>query len=51
MDYRIVFGGDAHGKTWEHILSTHKTDLADVNLFMLRTTVELLPDPTTSQTF
>jgi competence protein ComEC len=33
-DRRIVFGGDAHDKTWEHILKTHKADVTDIDLLV-----------------
>ncbi len=33
-DYRIVFGGDSHDKTWEHILKTHKQDVAGIDLLI-----------------
>lgn len=31
---RIVFGGDSHDETWEHILDKHKDDVADIDLLI-----------------
>lgn len=32
--FRIVFGGDSHDKTWEHILEEHAADVKDVDLLI-----------------
>ncbi len=32
--HRILFGGDSHDNTWEHILSKHKTDVKNVDLLI-----------------
>jgi beta-lactamase superfamily II metal-dependent hydrolase len=32
--FRILFGGDSHDKTWEHILENHADDIADVDLLI-----------------
>lgn len=32
--FRIVFGGDSHDKTWEHILKTHEADLTGIDLLI-----------------
>lgn len=32
-NYKIVFGGDSHDKTWDHILNTHK-DVTDIDLLI-----------------
>ena len=31
---RIVFGGDSHDETWEHILQEHKADVTNVDLLI-----------------
>lgn len=31
---RIVFGGDSHDETWDHILKHHKDDVTDVDLLI-----------------
>ena len=31
---RIVFGGDSHDATWEHILKHHKADVTDIDLLI-----------------
>ena len=31
---RIVFGGDSHDDTWEHILTKHGNDVADIDLLI-----------------
>ena len=31
---RIVFGGDSHDKTWDHILSNHKDLVTDIDLLI-----------------
>ena len=31
---RIVFGGDSHDNTWEHILSTYESELRDIDLLI-----------------
>jgi competence protein ComEC len=31
---RILFGGDSHDKTWEHILKNHEADVKDVDLLI-----------------
>lgn len=31
---RIVFGGDSHDETWDHILEHHKDDVADIDLLV-----------------
>ena len=31
---RIVFSGDSHDDTWEHILNTHKSDVSDIDLLI-----------------
>lgn len=31
---RVVFGGDSHDETWEHILATHRDDVADIDLLI-----------------
>lgn len=33
-NYRIVFGGDSHDKTWEYILSKYKNDVMNVDLLI-----------------
>jgi competence protein ComEC len=33
-DHKIVFGGDSHDKTWEYILSTHYSDVKDIDLLI-----------------
>ena len=33
-DYSVVFGGDSHDKTWEHILDNHKSKVTDVDLLI-----------------
>jgi len=32
--HRILFGGDSHDATWEHILENHKEDVTDVDLLI-----------------
>ena len=32
--YRIVFGGDSHDATWEHILSHWESDVTDIDLLI-----------------
>jgi competence protein ComEC len=32
--HRIVFGGDSHDETWEHILAHHKADVTDVDVLI-----------------
>jgi len=32
--FKIVFGGDSHDKTWEHILKTHRSDVTDIDLLI-----------------
>jgi len=31
---RIVFGGDSHDETWDHILEHHKADVTNIDLLM-----------------
>ena len=31
---RIVFGGDSHDETWDHILEHHKADVTDIDLLI-----------------
>jgi beta-lactamase superfamily II metal-dependent hydrolase len=33
-NYKIVFGGDSHDKTWEHILGKHKNSVTDIALLI-----------------
>ena len=33
-DNRIIFGGDSHDDTWEHILEVHRNEVADVDLLI-----------------
>ena len=33
-DKRIVFGGDSHDKTWEHILENWEADVTDIDLLI-----------------
>ena len=33
-NYKIVFGGDSHDKTWNHILENHKSRVSDVDLLI-----------------
>jgi beta-lactamase superfamily II metal-dependent hydrolase len=33
-DHRIVFGGDSHDKTWDHILSNHAESVRDIDLLI-----------------
>ncbi|MBI5251580.1 MAG: hypothetical protein HY912_18980 [Desulfomonile tiedjei] len=33
-EHRILFGGDSHDKTWEHILSNHEGSVRDVDLLI-----------------
>lgn len=33
-DFRILFGGDSHDKTWEHIIEEHGADVKDVDLLI-----------------
>jgi beta-lactamase superfamily II metal-dependent hydrolase len=33
-NYSVIFGGDSHDKTWEHILSTHWRDVQDIDLLI-----------------
>lgn len=33
-NHRIVFGGDSHDDTWEHILSEHRSDVTDIDLLI-----------------
>ncbi|MCB2189758.1 MAG: hypothetical protein KQJ78_25365 [Deltaproteobacteria bacterium] len=33
-EHRIVFGGDSHDETWDHILANHKTDVTDIDLLI-----------------
>lgn len=33
-DQRIVFGGDSHDETWDHILDKHKDDVTDIDLLI-----------------
>jgi len=33
-EHRILFGGDSHDKTWEHILSNHEESVRDVDLLI-----------------
>ena len=33
-DNRIVFGGDSHDETWDHILDHHKVDVTDIDLLI-----------------
>lgn len=32
--FKIVFGGDSHDKTWEHILARHGADVTDIDLLI-----------------
>jgi competence protein ComEC len=32
--HRILFGGDSHDETWEHILKEHEADVKDVDLLI-----------------
>ncbi len=32
--HRIVFGGDSHDETWDHILGNHKVDVTDIDLLI-----------------
>ena len=32
--HRIIFGGDSHDSTWEHILANWKTDVTDIDLLI-----------------
>ena len=31
---RIIFGGDSHDETWDHILDNHESDVADIDLLI-----------------
>jgi competence protein ComEC len=31
---RIVFGGDSHDETWDHILDKHEDDVTDIDLLI-----------------
>jgi len=31
---RIIFGGDSHDETWEHIISKHKEDVTNIDLLI-----------------
>ena len=31
---RIVFGGDSHDETWDHILEHHEDDVTDIDLLI-----------------
>ena len=31
---KVVFGGDSHDETWEHILKTHEEDVSDIDLLI-----------------
>jgi beta-lactamase superfamily II metal-dependent hydrolase len=33
-DFRVLFAGDSHDKTWEHILSCNKADVAGIDLLI-----------------
>lgn len=33
-DHKIVFAGDSHDHTWEHVLSAHRKDVEDVDLLI-----------------
>ena len=33
-DKRIIFGGDSHDHTWEHILGNYEDDVADIDLLI-----------------
>lgn len=33
-DQRIVFGGDSHDETWDHILDKYKNDVTDIDLLI-----------------
>ena len=33
-DNRIIFGGDSHDDTWDHILEVHRNEVADVDLLI-----------------
>jgi competence protein ComEC len=33
-DYKVVFGGDSHDKTWDHILSKHKSTVTNIDLLI-----------------
>jgi beta-lactamase superfamily II metal-dependent hydrolase len=33
-EYRIIFGGDSHDRTWEHVLATHGDDIGNINLLI-----------------
>jgi len=33
-DHRIVFSGDSHDRTWDHILSVHEVSVTDVDLLI-----------------
>jgi competence protein ComEC len=32
--YKVLFGGDSHDKTWEHILKHHKSDVQNIDLLI-----------------
>ncbi len=32
--WRILFGGDSHDRTWEHVLSVHKQDVENLDLLI-----------------
>jgi len=32
--HRLLFGGDSHDKTWEHILNTHEKSVTDVDVLI-----------------
>ena len=34
-EHRIIFGGDSHDDTWEHILSRYEDDVRDIDLLMV----------------
>lgn len=34
VGHRILFGGDSHDKTWEHILKSHEKDVTDIDLLI-----------------
>ena len=33
-DHRIIFGGDSHNDTWEHILDTYEQSVTDIDLLI-----------------
>lgn len=33
-NHRILFGGDSHDDTWDHILTNHKEDVTDVDVLI-----------------